>query len=215
MPWFKGSRNKNQDQRLFTRPDTWHGGYYELALELGAHSDQRLCEALQSIWTYSSVEGCYLEGDREPSAQHRIEVDQTDLEQRLYGVAQLHPGVRVACGTFVVRETDGPDWVGFYIPMGAIEGLLETGGYPLNADQERNRLWQDKFDNWLIDLGKHVFDVVQYELGLIGHEVSGDFYAVDIEATGVPAARPIGFLWPSQDGVDFYPRNCDYGNAML
>jgi hypothetical protein len=37
-------------ERLFTADDAWSGGFYELALELGPRSDDRLRAALVALW---------------------------------------------------------------------------------------------------------------------------------------------------------------------
>jgi len=38
-----------------TKGDTWYGGFYELALEIGETSDKQLGDTLQAIWSHPSV----------------------------------------------------------------------------------------------------------------------------------------------------------------
>ena len=50
----------------FAPQNVWFGGFYELAIELGKSSDERLFEALKVLWQHSSLQGCYLKDDIEP-----------------------------------------------------------------------------------------------------------------------------------------------------
>lgn len=129
--------------KLFTAPDAWTGGFYELAMELGPRDDARLVDALRAVWSHPSIERCYLESGREPPEQARVSVDAAmracgqvyvgngtgdegsdtaaPLVQsgHVYGLAHLHGGYVVPCATLTVREEGGSDWVVFYIPVGS------------------------------------------------------------------------------------------------
>ena len=59
---------------IFKGKNTWLGSFYELALELGSRSDERLAVALHSVWSFPDVEGCYLRPDVEPNEQPRVDV---------------------------------------------------------------------------------------------------------------------------------------------
>jgi hypothetical protein len=48
----------------FTKPETRSGGYYELAIELGNRSDERLLTAMQAMWQHPSLNGCYIDRSR-------------------------------------------------------------------------------------------------------------------------------------------------------
>jgi len=50
----------------FTTADNWHGGFYELAVEVGATSDGRLERALVTLWRAAGIRECYGSRDREP-----------------------------------------------------------------------------------------------------------------------------------------------------
>src|SRR4051812_33325865 len=200
--------------RFFTPRDVWYGGFYELSLELGERSDERMHAALRRVWSAPSLEGCYLDRNLEPSEQHRVEVSSVLEEpQALYGIALLPNGKRVACGTFIVREEAGPDWLGFYLPMEALSrtGAYDVGGYPFDIEERSHKEWQQQLDSWLADLGAYVFKAVPYRLGLIGHEVSGAAYSSDIGKAGIPNARYIGYLWPQGDEIKYFPMNRQYG----
>jgi hypothetical protein len=199
-------------RQIFTPSDIWNGGFYELALELGGRSDERLQAALRRVWSFPLLEGCYLYTELEPSKQPRIEVPSV-LEEtgQLHGIALLPNGKRVACGTFIVCEEEGPDWLGFYVPMGALSRTYDAGGYPFDVERRSHKKWQQELDSWLADLGVYVFQAVPYRLGLIGCEVSGNAYSVNIEKRGIPDDRYIGYLWPEGDEVKYFPMNRQYG----
>jgi len=58
---------------IFAYPDAWSGGYYELAMELGSRSDERLRSALATLWAYGGLDGCYLDSTLEPWQQRRVQ----------------------------------------------------------------------------------------------------------------------------------------------
>jgi hypothetical protein len=192
--------------KLFTDEDTWKGGYYELAIEIGARSDDRLLAALTAVWTHMSLTGCYLDRDREPGEQAQVEITEDSLKvAHLQGMARLPNDYIVACGTCLIREDNGPDWLMFYIPMGALGPAYDIGAYPFDDDVRDSRNWRRPVDNWLSALGFWVYDRVRFKLGLIGHEVSGDLYAQDVELNGVPEQRSAGLLWAGDTGLRYYP----------
>ena len=96
--------------RIFTHPDAWNGGSYELAIDLGPVDDAKLEKALTAIWSHADLDGCYLRGDQEPAEQTLI-VPGTGpgLDTCLRGVARLQGMAPVACSTIVVREDGGSD----------------------------------------------------------------------------------------------------------
>ena len=192
--------------QYFTEANTWFGGFYELALELGSRSDERLLAALAAIWSDPDLDGIYLSRDLEPSRQQRLAVT-AELSQvgHLHGLARLPNGATIACGTCIIREEDGPDWLDFYLPMGALGTVYPVGGYPSEPDLAASRHWREALDPWLATIGIRVSDRVAYRLGLIGFEVSGDMYAEDILETGVPADHYPGLLWPTGETITYYP----------
>src|SRR3712207_3095418 len=94
-------------ERLFTEPDAWHGGFFELALDLGPPSDARLGTAQTTLWSHPALDGCYAECEREPLDQPRVgpvlPADQNGNGQ-LFGVATLPNGRQTACASVTIRE---------------------------------------------------------------------------------------------------------------
>jgi hypothetical protein len=193
---------------LFTKPDTWSGGFYELALEFAPGSDGPLDMALKTIWGLPFLQGCYLRSDLEPSQQPRVAPALATLESHGHprGVARLPDGRSVACGTYLVREESGPDWLGFYVPMGALEAVYEVGGYPFEQDSDSQR-WRESLEEWLAGIGTAVFPRAAFRIGLVGFEVSGDTSARELRDSGVPARRPMGLLYPEGNKLIWYPTN--------
>jgi hypothetical protein len=196
----------NTMTQYFTEANTWFGGYYELALELGIRSDERLLAALAAVWSDPDLDGAYLSWDIEPSQQQRLAITAELLQiDHLQGLAQLPHGPTIACGTCIIREDNGPDWLVLYLPMGALGTAYPIGGYPFEPEMATSRQWRDALDPWLASIGIRVYDQVVYRLGLIGFEVSGEIYADGIAANGVPARHYPGLLWPSAGAVTYYP----------
>jgi len=191
--------------QYFTEADTWSGGYYELAIELGSRSDERLLTALAAVWADPDLDGAYLSRDVEPWQQPRLAITVELLQvSHLQGLARLPNGATIACGTVFIREDDGPDWLGLYLPMGALGTAYSVGGYPFEPDVANSRQWRDVVDHWLAGIGSRVYDQVAYRLGLIGFDVSGEMYADNIADTGIPACRYFGMLWPTAGAVTYY-----------
>jgi hypothetical protein len=187
-------------EKLFTADEAWIGGFHELALEVGPRSDDRLRAALEALWSHPDLDGCYLDRGREPSDQPR---KQPCLESgsHLLGVAQLPNGSRVACGSCLIREVnDGPDWLDFYLPRGAL-----WTAFPFKTEAEEAD-WEFEVDDWLAEVGLWIARSASFRLGLIGVEVSGEAYAADIAVQGIPANRFVGYLWPSGESVAYHRR---------
>lgn len=192
---------------LFTEDDAWFGGFYEVAIELGPPSDDRLRSALGALWRHSDLQGCYLDSNREPSDQERVSPDSAATEgQHLRGVARMPNGLRVACGSVVIREEHGSDWLDFYLPMGSLGKIYPAGAFPVPEEPKRPTAWRSEVDDWLAAVGGWVARAVPIRLGLIGWEVSGAEYASDLEASGIPAKRYVGYLWPVGGRVEYHRR---------
>lgn len=194
-----------------TDPDNWRGGFYELALELGDADDQRLKKAVETLCARAQVDGWYALGVAQPVADERMGCSLESLADagHLRGVALLPNGKRLVCGLLVTRETsdagaNGPDWLSFYIPLGALSRSdSRAGAYPF-GDLEESLLWRRPIDDWLAELGRKVYEEVPFRLGIIGSEVSGQAYWHQMQ-WGVPADRADGYLIPDANELRYYP----------
>jgi len=196
------------EDSYFTHPDTWNGGFYELAIQVsGGHSDEKLLSALETLWTHPDLEGCYLHADVESALQERItpSVSHIQTGEHLRGLAHLPNGLRVACGTVLVREDEGSDWLDFYLPMGALSTAYDVGGFPFGDGKKDHVIWRIPIDKWLLNIGYHVFREVRFELALIGHDVLGETSAAVILSKGIPEKRWISYLLPQGDSLRSYP----------
>jgi hypothetical protein len=195
-------------QQIFTAEDTWHGGFYELAMQFGPRADRMLESGLQTIWRLPFLEGTYLRNDIEPAQQQRAD---PSLERQieavhLHGIATLPNGRRVACGTVVVREDEGDDWLDFYVPSGSLGTAYPVGAYPFD-EADSSREWREPLESWLADIGNAVFAAAPFRLGLVGFEVSGAERVEHLAHSGVPNERGIGFLMPSGKKLEWCPTN--------
>jgi hypothetical protein len=193
----------------FTDNETWKGAFYELAIELGPRSDERLQLALRAIWQTPCLTGCYTDRKREPQEQDRVEPSIVNLmiQGHLLGIAILPDNQQIPCGTVAIREQEGPDWVVFYVPLGALVQIYNQVGGFFGTDHPKSRCWREPLENWLAEIGPGVFSTVQFSLGLIGCEVSGLTYASEVNQAGVPEERGIGYLWPTGERIKYFPTN--------
>ncbi|MBI1282098.1 MAG: hypothetical protein GC179_28485 [Anaerolineaceae bacterium] len=198
--------------QYFTANDIWNGGFYELALEFYPPSNQRLYSALQNIWKHPALDGCYRESSKEPTEQSHISPQESEIDTRhhLYGLITLPNIKQVACGTFQVREENGSDWLGFYVPMGALATAYDVKGFPFDSDRESHEVWRRELDDLLSTIGRFVFAASPFDLGLIDHECSGTAYAEDIRQNGIPLPSHTGYLWPENSNLIYYPRTSHY-----
>jgi hypothetical protein len=193
----------------FTKDNIWTGGFYELAIEVGSRSDEQISAVLRAIWTHPDLEGCYLDRSKEPYEQQKITSAQASLESdvHLLGLALVPNGNRIACGTCNIREFNGPDWVVFYVPMGALGEAYDVDGFPFSREVESSEQWQKSIDDWLMEIGSYVYSISQYRLGIIGFEVSGQDHSGRLAQMGIPEERYFGYLWPLEEEIKYYPRN--------
>jgi len=77
-----------------------------------------------------------------------------------------------------------------------------VGGYPF-GDFAESLQWRRPLDDWLAELGRHVYENVHFRLGLVGLEVSGEMYARQL-ASGVPTTRVYGLLVPEGTEIRYY-----------
>src|SRR5262245_40410376 len=192
--------------RLFTAEDAWYGGFYELALEVGPRSDERLLAALTALWLNPDLDGCYLDRSREPADQPRSSDFCLETGSHSLGVASLPNGRRVVCGSCLVRADEGPDWLCFYLPMDSLGTAYPVGGFPFGTEDHWTGPWRYEVEDWLARIGMWIARSVSFRLGLIGHEVSGHVYASEIASNGIPDERYIGYLWPNNESVLYHRR---------
>jgi hypothetical protein len=194
----------------FSSEQTWLGGFYEIEFELGVPSDERLALALQTVWSYPSLEGCYLSREREPHTQTRVNPRDHANEGHLYGIANLPNGAKAACGTYVCRLQDEAgttlrDLLAFYVPHGALARTYQVGGYPF-SDADRAATWRVPLDEWLVDLGRSVHKQVPFGLALIGFEVDfPNVSAETVQQNGIPTQRFDGYLWHVAERLEWHP----------
>jgi hypothetical protein len=188
---------------LFTNADTWHGGHYQLAIELNNHPELRLAQALTALWQFPLLKGCYLDRTVEPFDQPRV-APSLDYSA-LYGLAGFEARTPVACGSWISVDEDSSDWLIFYFPLGALATVFPVEGFPF--DEHSHDRWTRRVDQWLANLGAEVYDVVPFKLALIGFEVADETYAAQLADTGIPTRRTLTYLWPEQGELRYYARN--------
>jgi hypothetical protein len=199
-----------RDPASFTDSENWSGGFYELAMEIGDTSDQRLQLALSALWRAASIDGCYGSRDREPREQDEIACTVTSLSEagHLQGTVRLPTGHRVVCGCVAFREDDGPDWLDFYLPLGSLARVdRRIGGFPFDENSgQASLVWRRDLDQWLATLGTQVFHEVPFRLGLIGFETPDNTCARQLNGTA-PEERWEGYLLPADGNLHFEPAN--------
>ena len=187
----------------FTPAEVWHGGSYDLGIELGPHDDVRLAQALGVVWTI--LDGCYEHRDREPHEQPRVEVGTLPLDTTLHGFARIAALTPIACRTQVLRFDEGTDWIYVSLPIGGLERVLDVGAFPFADDVDPS--WRFMLDDWLCMLASAVFEAVPFDLALVGWDGGTPEDADAFRASGVPAKRGVGYLVGDVDALRWFPAN--------
>jgi hypothetical protein len=176
---------------IFTYPDAWSGGDYELGLELDEAGD--VCKTLAAIWSFSGLDGCYLASNLEPCAQQRcVPCDGIDSLVRLNGVAMIG-AQELPCSTIVVDNSRR--WIFVGLPSGSL--------FRAFGDED---VWIELLDDWMLRLGRAVFLAVPFRIGVQGFLDAHTY--VDSRAvarSGVPAVRGVGYQIPDRGDVAWYP----------
>ena len=83
----------------FTTKEVRKGGHYELFISPPVESSEELRSLLNTLWTFPSLEGCYLRDDCEPATQMRVKPCENDVSGHLYGLAVLPNRSTIPCGS--------------------------------------------------------------------------------------------------------------------
>jgi hypothetical protein len=185
------------DNSLFTSSELWKGGNYELFIPTASSND--LCSLLKALWTFPSLEGCYLHRDREPATQPRVRPGEHGIEQRLYGFATLPNLSVIPCASYVIDyagEVDSPPahWIRFLMTMGALS-TYPVGAYPFGP-MDKVSEWKTEVDSLLTEVATWVHGKMPLEFALVGFEIDGSTVSPEaIRANGIPMERDAGLLW--------------------
>ncbi|MEO0559698.1 MAG: hypothetical protein AAF170_16110 [Bacteroidota bacterium] len=189
-------------RKLFTRPDAWTGGSYEIALEYQPLHAEEVHVVLKRLWSHTSLNGCYLRADVEPEAQLRV--PPASSNGWLRGIATLPNGDDTACGSVVVTDEDAT-WIYFGSPMGSLIYSYPVGAYPFDDGLPLD--WRTPLNDWLCDIARFVFEELPFQLGLVGWIDPLDITASDVSTSGVPETRYEGYLIPEATSLTWYPPN--------
>lgn len=169
--------------------DEWRcGSYYELAIELGPHSDERLLAALRAVLAMPEMEVART-SESEVVDGESIERDFM-ASGHVYGETTV-AGRRVPWGICSVREEPEPDWFDVYFPLTSLPaewGITEMYTPEPNPNERA-------LDALLLDVAAKVFEAAPFQLGLIGGEVSGYAYASEFDEEPPKPGPGLIYLW--------------------
>jgi hypothetical protein len=186
--------------------ENWSGGFYELAIELGASDSQRVQQALSTLWRTAAIDGCH--GGFNFEEQVPCTVASLTTFGHLRGTVVLPSGRRVVCGCVTLGGDEEPDWLDFYLPLGALARVdRRIGGFPFDSRSgEESVVWRRPLDDWLAGIGTRIFRQVPFRLGLIGFELDGNISSEQMNGV-VPDQRWEGYLLPAGGDLRFEPAN--------
>ncbi len=193
-------------EKIFTAPNAWLNGFYQLVINLVERSDEHSREALIALKSAPLLDAWYLERDREPADQPRVNAG-GDIREHRYGVLTLPNAKKVPCGCFIYHQEYAPDWLEFYIPVAALDKIYPTGAFPFGASEGYTD-WEREVDAALVELARHLHKSVPFPAGIIGFEPRLD----DMETLYWSSVTEIppeglwnGFLWAGKEGLEWHP----------
>lgn len=190
-------------RRLFTAPDAWSGGDFDLLLLLGNVSEATTRDLLDRLWSHRTLQGCWLDRDVEPEDQSRVAAGDSkhELVAFLHGGATLPNGTQCNCRSVVGNDDDGT-WLNLGIPLGGLAQSYSVGAYPF--DDGSDLAWVVFVSEWLVDIARSVFARCPFEWGLVGFEVTDE---LGVRKSDIPGERWIGYLRNESGRLAWYPPN--------
>lgn len=165
----------------------WFGTYLQLAMEFKTGMSEVEINLVKSI-IVSQVN--LIRGD-EDRAVVRLPWKVFDLDKE----------IAFMIDTVKEKYDHKKTWVVIYIPFGSIEETFSPNDL---FDLEIS--YTIKLTNWLASIGSHVYNAIQFDLGLIGEEISGTVYGREILERDRIDPYGIGMLVPrGRDKVIYYP----------
>ena len=112
--------------RLFTIPNVWAGGHFDLLLGYEGGSPARLRAAHNAIWSRPEMQGPYELDDVEPDEQEVVAFEEC---REFYGVLRTPRG-QVPCLSLVLFHDSDRPLLNLAVPMASLAPLYPVGSYP-------------------------------------------------------------------------------------
>lgn len=164
-------------KKMRTAKEIWNdqelrcGGFYELAIEISENNLERkeVIEYLKSLFEIESVDG--------PFDHHFNKSDYFVDTENGYGenLGYLEiEGVDIPFKTVFISEEgeEGSNWIDICFYTAIYEELLGNEYKTWATDAK----WHKGFDDKLILILKHLNSIRKVRIGLIGFEISGEYY---------------------------------------
>lgn len=143
---------------LLVDQEAWRGGFYELAIQLGAPDDARLGVAVRMLASAACIEGPWLL-DGPLGCAEAASWTVADLSRgHLRGLVRLPGGQQTLCSVIAVREDEGEDWLDLCLPLEALSRCdSRVGAFPFGEDGgEGSLVWRRPIDDWLAGIARRV-----------------------------------------------------------
>jgi hypothetical protein len=199
--------------------ESWYGSYYELAIEVAlAPTDERLQKSIERLWScHALVAGPW----PEIADTRHVRIPPVPPAEEMaasYGLLHIPELGAVRCVSWIIREVgSGSDWIDVCVPTSALEpfGL----GYPLVSETPCALI--ERIDRALLQVALHVYAGVNFELALVGEEVSGMWSSETVDDADLSQG---GFVLPERlsrrlgasaigetlaPGVTWIPNKCE------
>lgn len=167
--------NAAEISALLDDPESWTGGYYELAFLLGRPDPVRLQAAMEALVAAAGLLGPWLltwESELVPATWTAAKFDRG----RLRSAFRLPNDQLAVCAVMGPWNSEGDDSLTLGLPLGCLARLdNRVGAFPFGDDGGPISLrWRQPLDSWLAEVAEQVRRSVGFELAVIGLETDVD-----------------------------------------
>jgi hypothetical protein len=189
--------------KLFTAPDTWTGGFYELSVDVPTRDWGARGRALAMLWSLPGLTGPYAHPDREPDQQPRLDLASLPLEGHLHGVATFSGGRQSACGSYCFED----EWI-------SLNEVFPLGGYPFEETTPRIAGALSEVQGWLRRLGEALHPKIGFGVGIVGFESHLYMVKGQTRRESSPNGAARGSCSPARAGWSGIRRRCSRRRAV-
>ena len=191
--------------QLFTDPDAWLGGFYELSMELPTSEAINAATAVATLWSLPDLFGGFARKDCEPNKQQLLPNDVLPLHEHRYGAAQVETRQICVCGSYTAVFESATTWLSFYLPLGGLVAIYPAlRGFPFDQPTTAQRKVLTLIDEWLFKQAVSLYPRLLFTFAVIGFECD---YSTARErvSDGIPNERMEGLVVPTSSGLNWYP----------
>ena len=195
----------NKTNLLFTKDGAWYGGNIGIHLHCSVQSRRKARRLFSALWSLPEVRGCFLNNELEPEDQKRVSPSHVRINRNCYGYVDFQEGKKVCCYGMLIDYGKGDYWASMWFPIGSINSIYDTQGYPFGNKEAFSSEWLMEFTEHLKNFAYAVYQIQIFDFGAIGYEVNELSIYQNIKPHSIPDNRLDGYLITEDGKLIWYP----------